>query len=102
MAQSVDGLELARARAESDRSRYESRISRIELDLAQKQSQLTAYSAGSAMILLGLVLFGLWRRQVQQHRLQNLQQYLQTRILSRFLPPALVEEIRLGRSRLEA
>jgi class 3 adenylate cyclase len=101
MAQSVDGLELARARAESDRSRYESRISRIELDLAQKQSQLTAYSAGSAMILLGLVLFGLWRRQVQQHRLQNLQQYLQTRILSRFLPPALVEEIRLGRSRLE-
>lgn len=33
--------------------------------------------------------------------MQKLQQYLQTRILSRFLPPALVEEIRLGRSRLE-
>ncbi len=101
MAQSVDGLELARARAESDRSRYENKISRIELDLARKQSQLTAYIAGSGAILLGIMIFGIWRRQVQLHRIQRLQQYLQTRILSRFLPPALVEEISLGRSRLD-
>ncbi|WP_141733430.1 adenylate/guanylate cyclase domain-containing protein [Oligoflexus tunisiensis] len=101
MARSVDGLELARARAESDRSRYESQISRMELDLAQKKSQLTVSLAASSMALLGLASFGFWRRQVQQQRMQNLQQYLQTRILSRFLPPALVEEIRLGRSRLD-
>ncbi len=101
MSQSVDGLELARARAESDRSRYENKINRIELDLARKQSQLTAYIAGSGAILIGIMIFGLWRRQVQLHRIQKLQQYLQTRILSRFLPPALVEEISLGRSSLD-
>ncbi|HYX38668.1 MAG TPA: adenylate/guanylate cyclase domain-containing protein [Oligoflexus sp.] len=101
MAQSVDGLELARTRAELDRSRYESKINRIKLDLAHKQSQLTSYVALSTIVVLSLVSFGLWRRQVQQHRIQKLQQYLQTRILSRFLPPALVEEIRLGRSRLD-
>ncbi len=101
MAQSVDGLELARTRVELDRSRYESKINRIKLDLAHKQSQLTSYVALSTIVVLSLVSFGLWRRQVQQHRIQKLQQYLQTRILSRFLPPALVEEIRLGRSRLD-
>lgn len=101
MAQSVDGLELARARAESDRNRLENKISRMELDLAQKQSELTFYGSAALLVLLGLITFGLWRRQVQAHRMQKLQQYLQTRILSRFLPPALVEEIRLGRSRLD-
>jgi class 3 adenylate cyclase len=101
MAQSVDGLELARARAESDRNRLENKISRMELDLAQKQSEMTIYGSAALLLLLGLIIFGLWRRQVQVHRLQKLQQYLQTRILSRFLPPALVEEIRLGRSRLD-
>jgi class 3 adenylate cyclase len=101
MAQSVDGLELARARAESDRNRLENRISRMELDLAQKQSEMTFYGSAGLLIVLALIIFGLWRRQVESHRLQKLQQYLQTRILSRFLPPALVEEIRLGRSRLD-
>lgn len=101
MAQSVDGLELARARAESDRHRLENRISRMELDLAQKQSEMTVYGSAALLIVLALITFGLWRRQVEAHRLQKLQQYLQTRILSRFLPPALVEEIRLGRSRLD-
>jgi class 3 adenylate cyclase len=101
MAQSVDGLELARARAESDRNRLESKISRMELDLAQKQSEMAFYGSAALLFLLALIIFGLWRRQIQAHRLQKLQQYLQTRILSRFLPPALVEEIRLGRSRLD-
>jgi class 3 adenylate cyclase len=101
MALSVDSLELARARAESDRNRYEADISRMELDLAQKTSQLTVFIAASSVVLFGLLGLGFWRRQVQKQRMQNLQQYLQTRILSRFLPPALVEEIRLGRSRLD-
>jgi hypothetical protein len=90
MAQSMDGLELARARAESDRNRLENKISRMELDLAQKQSEMTFYGGAAQLLLLALIIFGLGRRQVQAHRLQKLQQYLLTRILSRFLPPALV------------
>ncbi|HET9239916.1 MAG TPA: adenylate/guanylate cyclase domain-containing protein [Oligoflexus sp.] len=101
MGTSVRRLELERARSE---------LAVAEIK-AEQQRKLAAYEkqlglVKNIVIALGLLaglalLFMVHRLRLNNARIQSLQTYIQTRVLKRFLPAALIDEILKGRSRLD-
>jgi class 3 adenylate cyclase len=95
-------------RLEIERARNEVALAEIK---AQQQQKVAAYEkqlglvknivialgfiAGMALVLM------IYRLRLKNARIQSLQTYIQTRVLRRFLPAALIEEILKGRSRLD-
>lgn len=101
MGTSVRRLELERARNE---------VTLAEVK-AEQQRKLAAYEQQLGLVkniviglgfLAGLALvFMIFRLRLKNARIQSLQTYIQTRVLRRFLPAALIDEILKGHSRLD-
>ncbi|MDQ3235484.1 MAG: adenylate/guanylate cyclase domain-containing protein, partial [Pseudobdellovibrionaceae bacterium] len=94
LANTIDGLELQRAR-------YESSLKDTQLDIQNRYSQLKTYALiGILVLLAGFV--ASWMRIFRQHgKIRRLNLYIQTQVLQRFLPPEIIKEILDGRNRLD-
>jgi class 3 adenylate cyclase/Flp pilus assembly protein TadD len=101
MGTSVRRLELERTRNEvalaEIKAEQQRKVAAYEKQLGLVKNIVIAlgFLAGLALVLM------IYRLRLKNARIQSLQTYIQTRVLRRFLPAALIDEILKGRSRLD-
>ncbi len=94
-------FELERKEQANTLLKQQNRIQELELQRSEGEGNIKTLMLVGVFLIFVIMSFDFIRVHRRNREINRLHQYIQTNILQRFLPPAMIEEILAGRSRLD-